>query len=267
MACSGWKALACGPAGAASRDRGGDAGPWVGRLHGRVRAEGQQRAGTIEVGQREGVAGPGPPGLPDGRRVTEQVAGLHGGSHTQGREPGHVGGVDELGVLHAMPGARHGRHRGQDVQHGAHGPVADGVDLAGDAGRSGASGQLRQLWSVAERHPGRAARRWTGRVVSLVGRQQGGRPAAQRTIGEELQPAVAITSRARVAFPEAGPEAHLDGPLQLLLANAGHDPQRQAPGRGERAVERRSRAQLGVRGDAARIVHRGDAQTVPGRAA
>ncbi len=100
--------------------------------------------------------------------------------------------MDQLGVLDAVPGALDGREPLEDVEHGAHRGVADGVDLAGDAGVGGPAGQLGELLTVQQRHPGRAARRWTGRVVGLVGRQQRCRPAAQGAVGEELQPAVAV---------------------------------------------------------------------------
>ena len=130
--------------------------------------------------------------------------------------------------------------------------------MPASAARAGGLGQL--LVAVRTGMPVGPPGGGPGGVVGLVGRQQGRGAAAQGAVGEELQPAVAVAA-ALVAFDQlAGAEADLDGPLELVLANAGHDAQRQAPGPGHLAVVDRAAAQLRVGRHAAGIMDRGDAQ-------
>ena len=211
--------------------------------------------------QREGVARSGAPGRHDGRRVAEQVAGLHGGGDAKSREAGQVRRMHELGVLHAVPCAG---HRGQPASTSstvrtAPSPMA-WIWLAMPASAARRA-RAASCATVSQRHARRAARWRAGRVVRLVGLQQGGRAAAQGAIGEELQPAVAVAAGGP-APPRRRPvrKPELDGALELLLADAGHDPQRQPAGRRQGAVERRAAAQLRIGRHAARVVHRRHAE-------
>ncbi len=211
--------------------------------------------------------------------VREQVARLHRRGHAEGREARHVRRVHQLGVLEAVPGAAELRDPRQHVERGPHRAVADGMDLAGDACLGRPAGERSQLRGVEERHAPRATRRGAGRVIRLVGLQQRRRPAAQGAVREELEPAVVVATRERIPTgphpgrppggrlgprwqrPTPGPEAQLDGPLQLLRSHAGLDTQWQPAGRRQGAVERRPAAERRIRRDAPRVMHRRDAES------
>ena len=177
-------------------------------------------------------------------------------------ETGDVGGVDELRMLHAVHGTGHRRQALDDVEHGPHGGIADGVDLAGDAGLGCAAGQLGQLLVACARACpwGRPA---VGRpaIVGLVGCEQGRGAAAQRAVAEELQPAIAVATTLVALDRAAGAEADLDGSLQLVLANTGHHAQRQVASRGPSRGSGRDRLESSGSGATrAGIVHGGHTQ-------
>ena len=265
-ACSGWKALVLGQAGPAPGDRDRDAPPG-GRAARRVRRS--RRAGACPARSRSAsgkAARTGAPGRADRGRVAEQVAGLHGGGDTESREARQVvtGGRAGRARCGATPGDR--RQPAQDVEHRAHGRRRR---WRGPGWRcrprrpAGQVGQLRGA-SAAPCPSGRPAADRPGRRPR---RAPGGRPCGCPAHRRRRASAIRRGSARRlVSFAAGRCGSPGDGTLELLLADAGDDPERQPPGRGQGAVEDRAAAQLRIGRQLTRIVHGGDAEARPARA-
>ena len=132
---------------------------------------------------------------------------LHRGHHAQTRQPGDVQRVDELHVLDALAKARRRQlalHRFIDIQHAPVGPIADGVDGAGQPAlrRSADGGQ--QLLRRGDGHAQIIRRAFIGAQHLRCGR-------AQRPIGEHLD-----VPDAQPLAAKAGAQAQRQGLRQAL---------------------------------------------------
>ena len=137
---------------------------------------------------------------------------------------------------------------------------------AGDPGLGSALGDRRELGMRAQGHARRPTGRCAGRIAGFVGREERGRAAAQRSIGEELQPPVVVSARIvpRIGSRGAAAKAELDGALELLLADAPRDTEGQPAGLRHGVIQPHPEAQLRVGSQATWIVDRGDAERCEG---
>ena len=182
-----------------------------------------------------------------------------------------VVGVDELSMLdpghQGQVGQARRADRSEGVEGGPDGQVADGVDHRRDARLSGPPGLRRQPLTRFQR-----AAVWPGRSRALVGvvvrLEHRGRPRADAAVGEELQPAdteavrdAALRGRGVPAWRHAlvTPPAGADGGLELLVADAGMDPQRQVAVGRHGTDDRWATFEGGARDEGARVVYTGHA--------
>ena len=176
------------------------------------------------------------------------------------REPGDVVVGDELRVLDPRHQGRRADRRRERVEGGAHGGVADAVDLRRDPQGGGLRGERAQAFRCRKPHAEPVVGR-LGLAGDAVHRfEERGGPRAERAVGEHLEPAdpqsVERVGPQRLPAPESG----FAGRVELLGADARVDADRQVAGRGEPPVGLEWSAEPAARGKAARIVDRDDAQ-------
>ena len=97
------------PTGIAARHGCRDPAPRVGRLDRGIGAEGHERSGGLELGQREGPRAAVTPGGTHDLDVAEQVARLDRGRDALRCETPDVGRIDDLRMLHAVHRRGHRR--------------------------------------------------------------------------------------------------------------------------------------------------------------
>ena len=158
---------------------------------------------------------------------------------------------------------RHERHaadrRLQRVEGGPDAAVADRVDDRRDPGAGGARRERGEPLRRRDEDPALRAGGQRLAGLRLDRLEEGRRPRRERPVGEELQPAEPGPVDAR---PEriAAPQARLDRRVDLLLADAGVDAERQAAALREAPVRLDPAPEPLLQRQRARVVDRDDAE-------